>query len=371
VDQSAAPEKMAEIANRVRERLQKGQDITKPMKMGVMAESKAAEEEAKPATGEGLGDLLKTGLKLGKKAVAVGKKYATKENLEKVKKAAKTAKELYDTAEKAGLTKGSTKEKLAKVKEMAKAEAMSRAKKALKDTDEDGVPDSKDKDDDGDGVPDTEEKRGGAGKLPDDTKAALRAEFDKQGAKLGQRMFFVVQIPSKTGRYYVVTRTGHDIGDYEKKEDADAWVKAIDPSFPLEGDGLGSLMKSLGKAVKKGAKVAKKYATKENLEKLQKAAKTGAEIYGAVKEAGLTSGTKEEKLARAKSLAKSALMAKLKGEPEEEEEEPQEEAEPEGGRKPKRRRAPSKRNMMVAKVMKERGVGLGEASRIVKEEGLA
>lgn len=116
-------------------------------------------EEEEELEGEGFADLLKKGMELGKK-------YATKENLEKVKKAAKTAKKAYATAKELGLTTGSTKEKLAKAKALAMAEGKKRATKALKDFDKDGVPDSRDKDDDNDGTPDKQDSNDrGAGRM--------------------------------------------------------------------------------------------------------------------------------------------------------------------------------------------------------------
>ena len=117
------------------------------------------EEEEDTLEGEGFADLLKKGMELGKK-------YATKENLEKLKKGVKTAKKAYSTAKELGLTSGSTKEKLAKAKALAMAEGKKRATKALKDFDKDGVPDSRDKDDDNDGTPDKQDSNDrGAGRM--------------------------------------------------------------------------------------------------------------------------------------------------------------------------------------------------------------
>lgn len=182
------------------ERLAKGKQLAqKKLSKRFMPPEEEEEEpmdEEEPMEGEGFMDLLKKG-------VALGKKYATKENLAKAKGYAKQAKQAYSTAKELGLTTGSTKEKLAKAKALALAEGKKRAMKAVKDFDRDGIPDSKDKDDDNDGVPDKKDSNdnsppSGSGKprrrrAPSKRNIAVAKVMRERGVSLGEASKIVKQ----------------------------------------------------------------------------------------------------------------------------------------------------------------------------------
>lgn len=243
--------------------------------------------------GKTLGKAAKKGFKAAKSAV---KKVATKENFEKLKKAAKKGAEMYVEAKEAGVFEGSREERLAKGKQLAQK-------------------------------------------------------------KLAKRF-----MPPQ-----------------EEEEE-----EPMDEEEPMEGEGFMDLLK-------KGVALGKKYATKENLAKAKGYAKQAKQAYSTAKELGLTTGSTKEKLAKAKALAlaegKKRAMKAVKdfdkdGIPDSKDKDDDNDgvsdkkdsndnSPPSGSGKPRRRRAPSKRNIAVAKVMRERGVSLGEASKIVKQEGLA
>lgn len=294
----ATPEQMRRMKGLMRQieklQLQVAETMDEKKKDRLQKRLYALQEEHKMLMGSGLfsslGKLAKKGFSAVKKGV---KKVATKENLEKLKKAAKKGAELYVEAEKAGVFKGSREERLAK------------------------------------------------------------------GRQLAQKKFQKKYMPEE-----------------EEEEE-------VEEEEPMEGEGFMDLLK-------KGVALGKKYATKENLEKVKKAAKTAKKAYSTAKELGLTSGSTKEKLAKVKSLAmeegKKRATKALKdfdkdGVPDRKDKDDDNDGVPDkqdsndnsasGGKKPRRRRAPSARNLAVAKVMRERGVSLGEASKIVKAEGLA
>ena len=286
--------------DRVKAKVDATLDPTKKAKF--QSELDALQMEHKALMGSGLfsalGKLGKSAVKFGKKAASAVKKgvkkVATKENLERLKKAAKKGAELYVEAKEAGVFEGSREERMAKGRQLA---AKKFQKKYMPEPEEEEVP--------------------------------------------------------------------------EEEEDQ------------MEGEGFMDLLK-------KGVALGKKYATKENLEKAKGYAKQAKKAYSTAKELGLTTGSTKEKLAKVKALAKEEgkkrITKALKdfdkdGIPDSKDKDDDNDGVPDskdsndhsasGGKKPRRRRAPSKRNLAVAKVMRERGVSLGEASKIVKAEGLA